>query len=221
MRIALLSALDDSSSSGAVRPAFATFAGAMVIERQLDLAIRLGCEQVACLVDAIEREIVELQHRAERAGVKFRPFRQAKRVAAMVDADDELLVIASGVLPDEDAAIERLGEGQILTLPSDTAVPLGFERIDLELAWSGVMLLPGTAVRKLDDLPEDIDVPSALMRIALQSGGTMAMIDRKLLAEGFWQLNPDRQALDLREKRWIDAQREQIGYRAPGLAVSW
>ncbi|MBX7540605.1 hypothetical protein [Qipengyuania sphaerica] len=220
MRIALLSALDSATTPASVRPAFAQFAGAMVIERQLDLAIRLGCERVACLVDTIESEIVELQHRAEKAGLKFRALRQPSRIGSMVEAEDELLVMAPGVLPDDDAVEASLGKGQVLVLPADIAVPLGYERIDLELAWSGVMLVPGKVIDRLGQLPDDVDVPSALMRIALQSGSQMAALDRELVAEGKWQLNADRQALDLREKKWIDAQREQISFRAPGLAVA-
>ncbi|MBL4857863.1 MAG: hypothetical protein JKY36_01450, partial [Erythrobacter sp.] len=99
MRIALLSTLDRDPRPGSPRPAFANFAGAMVVERQLDLALLMGCERVVCLVDAVEREIVELQHRAECAELKFRAIRQPSRLAGMVTADDELLVIDTGILP--------------------------------------------------------------------------------------------------------------------------
>lgn len=220
MRIALLSALESSPDAGGLRPAFANFAGAMVIERQLDLAIRLGCEHVACLVDAIGREIVEVQHRAEKAGVKFRPLREAGRLAEMVGSDDDLLVIAPGVLPDDNAVKKGLGGQAVLVLPADLAVPLGYERVDLELAWSGVLLAQGSVVEGLGALPDDVDVPSALMRIALQSGCPMVRLDRELPEGGRWHINADRQTLDLREINWIDDQRERIAFRAPGRAVA-
>lgn len=220
MRIALLSTLDGSPEVRSPRPAFASFAGAMVVERQLDLAVKLGCDRVVCLVDAIEREVVELQNRAESAGVKFRAIRHPSRLLGMVTAEDEILVIAPGILPDDEAAIEALEKRAVLAFPADLAVPLGFERIDLELAWSGIMLVRGELIARLGQLPDDIDVPSAVMRIALQGGSRLIALDRALLAEGNWHLNADRQALDEREKRWIDSQRKAISFRGPGLAIA-
>ena len=220
MRIALLSAIGKDEGGARVHPAFASFAGAMIIEHQLELALRMGCEQVACLVDAVEREIVELQHRAEKAGAKFRALRHSSPLNDMISEGDELLVIAPGLLPDSVAAEKGLEDANILTLPAELAVPLGYERIDLEMAWSGILLAPGRMVTALSDLPEDVDVPSSLLRIALQSGGKTSMLDRDLLVDGNWMLDPDRQAIEAREKRWIEAQREDISYRAPGLAVA-
>lgn len=220
MRIALLSTVDRNAHPGSARPAFANFAGAMVVERQLDLARELGCERVICLVDAVEREVVELQHRAECSEMKFRAIRQPSRLGGMVTADDELFVIVSGLLPDDDAVKSALSDMGVLAFPADLAVPLGHERIDLGFAWAGAMLVRGHLVEKLAELPGDVDVPSALMRIALQSGIRLVPLDRKLLAEGQWHLDADRQTLKLREKRWIDAQRRRIAFRAPGLAVA-
>lgn len=220
MRIALLSTLDRAPKPGTVRPAFAAFAGAMVVERQLDLAIKLGCERVACLVDAVEREVVELQGRAESAGIKFRAIRHPSRLSGMVTAEDELFVVAPGVLPDDAEVEETLTGKGVLAFPADTAVPLGYERIDLELAWGGVMLVPGRIVERLAELPGDVDVPSTLMRLSLQSGSPIRHLDRDLLSEGHWHIDAERAELDAREKRWIDAQRRKIAFRAPGLAVA-
>lgn len=220
VRIALLSTLDRDPQGSGLRPAFAQFAGTMVVERALELALRLGCERVLCLVEAVEREVVELQHRAERAGAKFRAIRRPTELVGAVTADDELLVIASGVLPDDEAVEAALDRKAVLSFPADLAVPLGYERIDLELAWAGAMLAPGHLVERLGDLPEDVDVPSSLMRLALQSGTRIVPMERKLLAEGQWHLDADRKALELREKRWIDTQRRDIAFTAPGLAVA-
>ena len=220
MRIALLSTLERDPQAGSPRAAFAGFAGAMVVERQLDLAIRLGCERIICLVDSIEREVLEVQDRAESAGKKFRALRNPARLSGMVAAEDEVLVLAPGLLPDDDATEKTLESRGILAFPADLAVPLGYERIDLELAWSGAMMVPGNLVERLSGLPADVDVPSALMRLALQSGTPMRHLDRELLQQGQWHLGADRQTLDAREKRWIDAQRRQIAFRAPGVAVA-
>ena len=220
VRIALLSTLERDPKPGSPRPAFASFAGTMIISKQLDLALQLQCERIVCLVDAVDREVVELQHRAESAGVKFRAIRQPSRLAGMVTAENELLVLEPGVLPDNAAVETVLATKGVLAFPADVAVPLDYERIDLELAWSGVMLVHGGLVERLADLPDDVDVPSTLMRLALQSGAPVHRLGADLLTEGSWHLNPDRKTLEEREQRWIEAQRRQIAFRAPGLAVA-
>lgn len=220
MRIALLSTLEREPRPGVVRPAFVSFAGARVVERQLDLALALGCERVACLVEGIGAEVLELQHRAERAGAKFVGLREASRLSGMVSAGDELLVIAPGVLPDRSTIERVLAKPAVLAFPADLAVPLGYERIDLEFAWSGILLTHGGVVERLTELPPDADAPSALMRIALQSGTRLMPIERRLIDEGEWHLDATAEALAIREKKWIAAQREAIPFTAPGIAVA-
>ena len=220
MQIALLSDLPAASRMDSPRGAFAHFAGAMVIERQLDLAIVLGCERVLCLTDEVGSEISRLQTRAQKAGVAFRAIRRPSRLPEMVSADDELVVMNAGLLPDDRTARAALDRQTILVLPADLAVPLGYERIDLEFAWAGMMRVPGRLVAGLNDLPEDVDTLSALMRMALQGGVGMTPVDRGILSQGQWHLDADRGALEERENRWIEAQRDAISFRAPGLAVA-
>lgn len=220
MRVALLSTLEHEHRPGMVRPAFVSFAGARVVERQLDLALALGCERVACLVDGIGAEVLELQHRAERAGAKFVGLREASRLSGMVSAGDELLVMAPGVLPDRNTVERVLTKAAVLGFPADIAIPLGYERIDLEFGWSGVLLTHGGVVERLTELPPDTDAPSALMRIALQTGTRLVPIERRLIDDGEWHLNATAEALAAREKRWIAAQRETVPFTAPGIAVA-
>lgn len=220
MRIALLSTLERNPEAGLVRPAFRSYAGAMVIERQLDLALKLGCGLVACLVDSVEREVIDLQRRAQEAGVKFVHVREPARLFSMAGEEDEILAMAAGVLPEPEIAEKALARRGVLALPADIAVPLGYERIDLEYAWAGLMLVPGSLIKTLGNLPSDVDVPSALMRLALQTGTRIEPIDRAVLERQEWHIDPDPKALAEREKKWIDAQREPISFIAPGLAVA-
>ena len=220
MRIAVLSTMDTDGSGGEVRAAFRTLAGATIADRQLDLAVRLGCDRIVCLADSGVQELANLERRAETVGIKFRVIKAIGRLPGMIGPADELLLISSGLLVDDDAAVAALDTPSIPAFPADLAVPLGFERIDLGLAWSGILLAPGQVVHDLDHLPDDVDVVSALLRIALQHGVPPTLLDRSLLVNADWQLAPDADALEAREKRWIDAQRERISYRAPGLAVA-
>ncbi len=220
MRIALLSTIDDLPRPGQLRAAFAQFAGARVVERQLDLALAMECETIACLVDAVGREVIELQHRAERAGARFVALRDPRPLGGIVTAADELLVLATAVLPDEAAVGRHLTKPAVLVFPADPGVALGYERIDAEFAWSGVMLARGAIVEQLLELPPDTDAPSALMRIALQSGTRIHPLEKRLLDEGAWHLRAESEALAEREARWIRGHAQLAPFSAPGLAVS-
>ncbi len=220
MRIALLSTLDTDGSQGEVRAAFRRFAGVTIAEHQLDLALRIGCDHIICLADSIGAQILDLQNRAEMAGVKFRAVKSAGRLPGMIGREDELVLLSSGLLADEEAAIAAMQCQCIPAFPADIAVHLGYERIDLGLAWSGILRAPGELAGELEHLPEDVDVVSALLRIALQNGVMPTLLDRGLISKGDWQLVPDVDALAAREKRWIDAQRENISFRAPGMAIA-
>lgn len=220
MRIALLSTLDRDPKPGRTRPAFVPFAGARVIDRQLDLALSLGCEAVACMADGIGREVIELQHRAERAGAKFMALREPAKLSGLVTATDEILVIASGVLPDAQTTERLLTKPAVIAFPADIAVPAGFERIDPEFAWSGVLLTRGNLVERLVEMEPDIDVPSVLMRLALQSGTRLVPAERKLVDQNDWTIDATREGLAARELRWIEAQREPVSFNAPGIAVA-
>ena len=220
MRIALLSTLDRDPRPGRIRPAFVPFAGARVIDRQLDLALSLGCEAVACMADGIGREVIQLQHRAERAGAKFMALREPAKLSGLVTATDEILVIASGVLPDAATTERLLTKPAVIAFPADVAVPAGFERIDPEFAWSGVLLTRGNLVERLVEMEPDIDVPSVLMRLALQSGTRLVPAERKLVDENDWTIDATREGLAARELRWIEAQREPVSFHAPGIAIA-
>lgn len=220
MRIALLTTHDRDSSAGAEPAPFRRYAGSRLIERQLDLALAAGCETIICLADSISAEVIDLQHRAERADTKFIILNETYRLAEAVSEDCELLVMASGVLPAESVVLEKLSEQCILVFPAQEAVAKGYERIDLELAWSGILLVRGVIVECLADLPSDIDVPSALLRLSLQADAKPIILDGKLIEQGEWHWKPNRHELEEREKRWIRTNVRLAPPSAPGLAVT-
>ncbi len=222
MRIALLSTLDTTTESapGQIRPPFAQFAGASVVERQLDLALAMDCRAVACLSDSVGREVIALQHRAERAGIKFVTLRDSRLLSGLVTAGDEIVLFANAVLPDNAAVIRQGVKPAVMVFPADVAVPLGYERISAEFAWSGVLIAPGGIVERLSDLPPDADVPSSLLRIALQSGVRPVSLERRLLDEGEWHLSANAEALADREARFIRMHAAPAPFSAPGIAVA-
>lgn len=221
MRIAILTALAEDPDHKGRKRAFRIFAGRTILSHQLDCAIDLGCESVACLVGGLGQDVIACQHRAEAAGVRFQAIEDIRRLSGVVKADDDVLVIADGLLPAADEAVRLLGERPVVpTFPVDPALALGFERIDGERAWSGMLRTRGQSVERLSDLPPDADAASALLRIALQNGTRQMPLDPALLANGDWLLRADSATLLAREKRWIFGRISPVSFAAPGLATA-
>lgn len=221
MRIAILTALADDPDHKGRKRAFRVFAGRSILSHQLDCATDLGCESVVCLVGGLGQDVIACQHRAEAAGVRFQAIEDLRRLSGLVKADDEVFVIADGLLPDTDEAIRLLAERPgVLTFSADPALGLGFERLDSERAWAGMLRTRGQSVERLSDLPSDAEAASALLRIALQSGVRQIPLDPALLANGDWLLRADSAMLRAREKRWIFGRVSPASFAAPGLATA-
>jgi hypothetical protein len=175
-----------------------------VVDTQLELALSLGCERIVCLADGIRPGIIELQRRAEGAGAQFHLIRSSRNLASLVKSADELLVVADGLLPLSSKASDLLSEGMgVLALPVEPALAAGFERIDLHHAWAGAMRLPGSLVERLSELPEDVDPPAALLRIALQAGVPERLLAEDALAQGRWSLVRSPQDANARQIAWV------------------
>src|SRR5690606_40835190 len=107
---------------------------------------------------------------AQRDPHSFPTRRSSDLLLGAVRADDELLALAPGLLPEAADALEGLGKRKgVLVLPAGPGVAAGFERLDLNRAWAGALVVGGAQVELLSDLPPDIEPTSALVRIALQA----------------------------------------------------
>ena len=163
-------------------------AGKTLARRQLDFALAAGCESVIVLGDGASAEAIALRHAAEGAGARFQAIRDSQGLLGAVRADDELLALAPGLLPEAPAALEALKSRAVLVLPAGPGVAAGFERIDLERAWAGALVVGGAQVERLSDLAADIEPASALVRIALQARVPERRLPEEVLADGSWAL---------------------------------
>lgn len=221
MRIALLTALAEDPDRGGQKLAFRSFAGRSVLSHQIDCARELGCEAVVCMVRGLGPEAIACQHRAESSGMRFQAVEDLRRLSGLVKADDRVVVMADGLNPDPEIAVDVIGERAVVaTFPADVAVPRGFERIDSERAWAGVLSVRGDTVERLSDLPPDSDAASALLRLALQTGVRTHPLDPALLDVGGWDKSGDPETLRASEARWIARRAAPAPFSAPGRAVA-
>jgi len=200
--------------------AFLRLGGASLARHQLTLALSAGCQKIICLAASPDAELIELQHEAEQAGVRFHVISGARALCGHVTIADEVLVISEGLLPLPGEALRLLhGSPAVLVLPAETAVPAGYERIDAELASAGLMLLPGRLVERLNDLPADADPASALMRIALQAGITRRPVAPALMGNGQWLMIRNEDEAHAAENNWM-ARHTSGPVRTPGLGLA-
>ncbi|MBO9517379.1 MAG: hypothetical protein J7493_04870 [Porphyrobacter sp.] len=177
-------------------------AGKSVAERQLEFALAAGCERIIALGSL--PDVIALRHAAEDAGAQFLAVGNSHGLLGTIRAADELMVIAPGLLPDERAALPVLAKSNVvLVLPATSGVAAGFERIDLERAWAGAAVVPGGLVERLAELPADVEVTSALLRVALQSRVPEARLSDRAITDGSWVIveSGDAEAVG---QAWLD-----------------
>jgi hypothetical protein len=197
----------------------ATLAGKTLARRQLDFALAAGCESVIALGDGGSAEAIALRHAAEAAGARFQAIRDSHGLLGAVRAEDELLALAPGLLPEAPAALELLGKGKVvLVLPAGAGTAAGFERIDLERAWAGALVVGGAHVERLSDLPADIEPASALVRIALQGHVKERRLPDDLIADGSWTVLREGAVTPALEQGWL---KRHLSAATPWMPTRW
>jgi hypothetical protein len=209
--------LDSIAGAGAHLRAFLRIGGLSVARQQVALALELGCERIVCLAPGPSAELADLQQWVETRGAQFQLIRQARALVGLVSAVDEVIVLADGLFASTAAAKVFLEEGQAVSVqPIEQGLAAGFERIDLNHAFGGVMRLPGRLVERLAELPADCDATSALLRIALQAGMRQKPIPQPDQTRLFWTLVRSEQEAHALEPLWI--RQRTRGEGAPSLA---
>lgn len=218
MRVAILSTMEPAADGAQAPRAFLWIGGQTLARQQLALVMALGCERVICLARGVARELIELQHDAERAGVQFHIVNGPHALLGLVTVADEVIVLAEGLFVTVDAAA-LLEKGQcVLVQPIERGLAAGFERIDLNSASAGAMRLPGRLIERLAELPIDCDTISALQRIALQAGVAQRPLPALADGAGFWTLVRSEIEAHAIEPHWI---RQRIRIEGPVTPGNW
>ncbi len=220
MRVAFLSIVETAQGAVAGRKAFLPLVGKSVVERQLDLMVELGCEKIICLAPGMSENVIPLQHAAEKKNVRFHIISTPHALLCLVRSTDEVIVCAEGIVTNAQYAREFLGENAaILVLPVEAGIEAGFQRIDLNHAWAGALVISGRLVDRLADLPPDCDALSALLRIALQARVPERQLPESVLTEGNWALLSSLEEARSLEARLVRRYAATSSRYAPGKAI--
>lgn len=226
MRAALIAALRQTAS-GALR-AELSLAGRSVLARQVDWLRSIGCERIWCLCERVDGEVLRLQQEVEAAGGSFQPLRGFLHLPALVRAEDELVILADGLLPDPARGAALLAQATpprfVTALPATSPLvaqhPQDFERIDAQQHWAGLLVMRGAPVQHLADFSPDADAISLLLRLALQAGTPCRALASDDPAPAGWLLASDEAALAMQEQALITRAAGVADWRRPSRALA-
>jgi hypothetical protein len=226
MRTGLVAA-QKRTATGATRAAM-PLAGRTVLARQVDLLRMLGCERILCLCDRVDEEILHLQQAVESTGGTFQALRGFLHLPALVRSDDDLVILADGVLPDPVLVASLFAETTpprfVTAFPAENPLvvlhPDDFERIDAGRHWAGVLAMRGAPVQHLADFPPDADAVSLLLRLALQAGTPCRELPDDRVATESWLLATDEAALTAQEDALITRAAGEADWRRPCQAAA-
>lgn len=222
MRTALIAAIATTDCGTLL--AELRFGGRSVLAWQVELLRALGVERFLCLCHGAQGEVLRLQHALEAEGAAFHALRGFAALPALVRAEDELIILRDGVLPDSERVHALVGNGPRLRPlvaclpdghPLSLAHPADFERIDSSRHWSGLLVMRGAAVQQLADFPADADAISLLLRLSLQAGTPCAELDAEAAAPEAWMLADSAAALAAQELALIRSSDASLDWRAP------
>ena len=217
MRVALLSLTDAIAGEPQGLRGYLTIGGRPLARHQLGLALALGCTRIIVVTEALTGEVIALQHATEAAGARFHVIAHAHALLPLVTAEDELFVLADGLLVLPDAALARLEEGPgVLALPVEAGVAAGFERIDINHAFAGMIRMPGRLVAGLGELPPEWNAHAALLRLAVQGRVPMRLLPEALLADGRWVVVRNEDEAQAVEPVWLRLHTASAHVRSPG-----
>jgi hypothetical protein len=227
MRTALIAALK-RTGSGTLRAGL-PIAGLTVLARQIDLLRASGCERFLCLCDTPGDEVLRAQQTVEAGGGTFQALRSFLHLPALVRAEDELVILADGLLPDP-AVVKRLfADGPspprfVACLPPESLLVAqhgqDFERIDAARHWAGLLVMRGAPVQHLADFPPDADAVSLLLRLALQAGTPCRELPGGPPAPEAWLLASDEAALTAQEQALITRAAGTVDWQRPVQALA-
>lgn len=194
--------------------------GGSVVEQQLELALAAGAKRLLILADRRTVGLDELVADAGEEGLDVRVIADAPGLCGEVTAADELVVMGDALLVDPALGLPLLKSSGVVTVPIEEGLSGGFERIDAENAWGGILVIPGALAERLRQLPRDCDVASSLLRIALMAGVTVRPVEAQAIADKRWTIVRSEA-----EAQAIEAHRLRLGLaqargRTPGRALA-
>lgn len=183
--VALILATEFSQGEAGILRASLPLAGRTLLERQAEQARAVGASHILVMVATLPQDLTGAMDRIRASGCPVTPLRSISEIPAHVGAQDQLMLVADGLVAPE-ACYEALADANapaLLATPDNQAAR-DLERIDGQTRWAGLALLPHAMVAQLGNVPDDWDIGSTLLRQAVQAGGHRIMCEAALFERG-------------------------------------
>lgn len=153
-------------------------AGRTLIEYQVRCAAAAGAAPIVVLVELMPPLLHETLERLRLDGIAVTPVGDGMEAASRFEAGSSILLIADGVVtpPELLPRLVEEAETAVATVPDDEAHG-AFERIDGASRWAGVALVDAQALSSTAAMIGDWDLPSTLLRRAIQDGAARIPVD--------------------------------------------
>lgn len=198
MLAGLLFAIHDADDRPDRLAATLPFSGVTLIEYQARLLIAAGVSQVIVVIARLTPELLGAINRIGRRGVSVDTVRSATEAVEKLHPLARVLMLGDGLVT-TDAIVKAMAaeEGDcLLVVPEADAGP-GFERVGGQMAWAGVARLGASRIAEVAGLPQDYDLQSSLLRLAVQSRATQVLLPTDAVRGGH---GIEREARTLEER---------------------
>jgi hypothetical protein len=199
MLAGLLFAIHDADDRPDRLAATLPFSGVTLIEYQARLLVAAGVSQVIVVVARLTPELLGAIARIGRRGVSVDTVRSAAEAAERLHPLARILMLGDGLVTTE-AVVGAMAaeEGEaLLVVPEGDAGP-GFERVGGQMAWAGVARIDPRRIAEVAALPNDYDLQSSLLRLAVQERAVHILLPTDTLRGGGHGI--ERQARTLEER---------------------
>ncbi len=185
--IALLAAQAPLADGGGLC-ALAIVGGQPLLERQAVAAANAGASRICVAVAEIPPELNQLLDRLRAAGLNVAVVRAASQLVAEMGDATRVMVVADGLSarPAHYQALAASDGAAVLVVP-DAPLTSHLERIDAQMRWAGLAMVPAAIALDLASLPGEWgewDIGLTLLRFAVQADARRIDLDAGLFGRG-------------------------------------
>lgn len=196
MKLALISLLQDNGEGNEPIGLNSLFDD-KIVDHQIQLAKSLGVEKILLVGASMSGPMLQHVDMLKQRGEDIQIVRSGTDIAGFADDSGEMLFLADGILPSPEVAEKLADEHSEMILVAENSDRFAeFERVDLAHRWLGVAVLKTARLKEMDEIPDDWDFGSALLRTAVQTQCRREVITEEQMDKGQLFALGDPEAVD-------------------------
>ena len=169
MKLALISLLQNNSEGNGPIGLHSLFDD-KVVDHQIRLAKSLGAEKILLLSNNMPGALLQHIDMLKQNGDDIQIVRNGKDIAELAEDEGDMLFLGDGILPSGNmSGVLADNPSEMILVAENSDTFAAFERVDLEHRWLGVALLKTSRLKEIQEIPDDWDFGSALLRTAVQA----------------------------------------------------